>query len=109
LDPGTTEAEARKIAAERTSSTLNDIANESFKETTKIPPTIRINQGSPVIVFLKRDLDFSALYADPLQQELARLKAGGSPRKAINPTPLYEHQTIYPPAPAMLPKSLIDK
>ncbi len=109
LDPGTTEAEARKIAAERTSSTLNDIANESFKETTKIPPTIRINQGSPVIVFLKRDLDFSALYADPVGQELARLKAGGSPRKAFNPTPLYQPQTIYPPAPAMLPKSLIDK
>jgi type IV secretion system protein VirB10 len=89
LDPGTTEAEARKIAAERTSSTLNEIASESFKETTKIPPTIRVNQGTPIVVFLKRDLDFSALYVDPVRKELAQSKRGGTPRKAFNPTPLY--------------------
>lgn len=103
LEPPKTEAEARKIAAERASATLNEIATESFKETTKIPPTIRINQGSPVIVFLKRDLDFSALYADPVRQELARLKNGGSPRKAVNPTPLYDYKSVYPPAPAAMP------
>jgi NAD(P)-dependent dehydrogenase (short-subunit alcohol dehydrogenase family) len=89
LDPSTTEAEARKIAAERKSSTLNEIASESFKETTKIPLTIRVNQGTPIVVFLKRDLDISALYGDPVREELARLKRGGTPRTAFNPTPLY--------------------
>ena len=46
-------------------------------------------QGEPIIVFLRRDLDFSSLYADPVSQELARLKRGGAMRTAIDPTPLY--------------------
>ena len=46
-------------------------------------------QGEPIIVFLRRDLDFSGLYADPVSQELARLKRGGAVHTAIDPTPLY--------------------
>lgn len=112
LEPGKTEAEARKIAAERASSTLNEIANESFKETTSIPPTIHVAQGEPIIVFLRRDLDFSGLYADPVQQELARLKRGGAMRTAIDPTSLYltpkdagylgASPAYYPPTPELL-------
>jgi NAD(P)-dependent dehydrogenase (short-subunit alcohol dehydrogenase family) len=41
------------------------------------------------VVFLKRDLDFSALFGDPLRKELARSKRGRTPRTAFNPTPLY--------------------
>jgi type IV secretion system protein VirB10 len=119
LEPGKTEAEARKIAAERASSTLNEIATETFKETTKIPPTIHVAQGEPIIVFLRRDLDFSNLYADPVQQELARLKRGGTVRAAIDPTPLYltpkdagylgASPAYYPPTPELLPNALNDK
>jgi len=82
-------------------SSLGKIAEEDFKRTGKIPPTIHVDQGSPVIVLVRRDLDFSDLYADPVQQELARLRRGGKPRRAIDPVPLYmtPKDNWFPPIP----------
>lgn len=87
--PSQSAAEARAIAAEKSSSILQEIANEAFKENSKIPPTIYVAQGEPVIVYLRRDLDFSAFYADPVRQEMMRLKRGGQIRRNIDPTPYY--------------------
>lgn len=93
--PSRSEAEARSIAAEKSSSILQDLANEAFKESSKIPPTIYVPQGESIIVFLRRDLDFSAFYADPVREELMRLKAGGVIRQRVDPTPYYPIAPVY--------------
>ena len=71
-EPSRTATEARSIAAEKSSAILQDIANEAFKESSKIPPTIYVAQGESIIVYLRRDLDFSDFYADPVRQEIDR-------------------------------------
>ena len=81
--------DARSIAFDKSSTALQQLAQEAFRDSQNIPPTIYVDQGTPVVVFVRRDLDFSALYADPVQEELARLKRGGKPKKAIDPTPLF--------------------
>ena len=81
--------DARSIAFDKSSTALQQLAQEAFRDSQTIPPTIYVDPGTPVVVFVRRDLDFSALYADPVQEELARLKRGGRPKTAIDPTPLY--------------------
>lgn len=92
-EPTRSAAEARSIGAEKASTILQDIAKEAFRDSSKIPPTIYVAQGEPVIVYLRRDVDFSSFYADPVRQELMRLKQGGAIRRSIDPTP------YYPPVP----------
>lgn len=93
--PSQSAAEARAIAAEKSSAILQEIANEAFKESSKIPPTIYVAQGEPVIVYLRRDLDFSDFYADPVRQEMMRLKRGGPIRHSVDPTPYYPVAPVY--------------
>src|SRR5690606_10417270 len=71
--------DARSIAFDKSSTARQQLAQEAFRDSQNIPPTIYVDQGTPVVVFVRRDLDFSALYADPVQEELARLKRGGRP------------------------------
>ncbi len=94
-EPSRTAAEARSIAAEKSSVILQDIANEAFKESSKIPPTIYVAQGEPIVVYLRRDLDFSAFYADPVRQEMMRLERGGQIRRNVDPTPYYPIAPVY--------------
>lgn len=94
-EPSRRAAEARSIAAEKSSAILQDIANEAFKESSKIPPTIYVAQGESIIVYLRRDLDFSAFYADPIRQEMMRLKRGGQIRRNVDPTPYYPVAPVY--------------
>lgn len=93
--PSQSAAEARAIAAEKSSAILQEIANEAFKESSKIPPTIYVAQGESVIVYLRRDLDFSDFYADPVRQEMMRLKRGGPIRHTVDPTPYYPMAPVY--------------
>lgn len=86
---GASEQEARANAFQRGSSSLQELAKEAFQDSRSIPPTVYVDQGTPIIVFLRRDLDFSSLYADPVQEELLRLKRGGGKRVTIDPIPLY--------------------
>lgn len=55
---------------------LAQVAQEALKGTVNIQPTISINQGTPVAIFVKRDLDFSDLYPDPVVEKLRELKRG---------------------------------
>ncbi len=67
------------------------VAQEALKGTINIQPTISINQGTAVAIFVKRDLDFSDLYPDPVVEKLKELKRGrhGSGRENWY-TPVYK-------------------
>lgn len=56
--------------------TFAQVAGEALKGSLNIPPTITINQGTPVAIFVRRDLDFSDLYPDPVREKLRELKRG---------------------------------
>ncbi|MCA3640330.1 MAG: type IV secretion system protein VirB10 [Methylobacterium sp.] len=66
---------ARQIGAQQVSQTLTNLANEALKNSINIPPTIHINQGTPITVFVRRDLDFSLFYPDPVREALQEIKA----------------------------------
>jgi type IV secretion system protein VirB10 len=64
------------LATEQGGKTISDFASQELGRNANIKPTITIDQGVPVIAFLRRDIDFSAYYADTLQAELRRLIDG---------------------------------
>ena len=66
--------QARGIAAQNISQTLTNIAEEALRNSINIPPTIYLDQGTRIIVFVRRDLDFSAFYPDPVTEALKELK-----------------------------------
>ena len=66
--------QARQIAAQNVSQTLTNIAQEALRNSINIPPTIHLDQGSRIIVFVRRDLDFSSLYPDPVKEALQEIK-----------------------------------
>ena len=66
--------QARQIAAQNVSQTLTTIAQDALRNTINIPPTIHLDQGSRIIVFVRRDLDFSAFYPDPVREALRELR-----------------------------------
>lgn len=66
--------QARQIAAQNSSQTLTTISQDALKNSINIPPTIYLDQGTRIIVFVRRDLDFSAFYPDPVKEALKELK-----------------------------------
>ena len=75
--------QAQASAAQTISQTYAEMANSTLKEQMAIPPTIHIDQGTPIIVFVKRDLDFSNLYVDPVKEALRELKHPGRAQAGI--------------------------
>ena len=55
---------------------LSQFSQEALKSSLNIPPTISIDQGARVAIFVRRDLDFSALYPDPVREKLDELRQG---------------------------------
>lgn len=74
--------QAREIAAQNISQSLTNIAQEALRNSINIAPTIYLDQGTRIIVFVRRDLDFSALYADPVKEALRELKRERSGAKS---------------------------
>ncbi len=70
----TPEQQARGIAAQTIAASIQQMAAEAFGNTKDIRPTIHIDQGADINVFVTRDLDFSDLYTDPVAEEFERLK-----------------------------------
>ena len=67
-------ATARQIGAQTAAQSVSQMAQEALKDEIHIPPTIYVEQGTRIIVFVKRDLDFSDLYPDPVKEAFDELK-----------------------------------
>lgn len=61
-------------AQQTISQTMSDMANQALKDSINIPPTIHIDQGTQVMVFVHRDLNFASLYPDPVKEALYELR-----------------------------------
>ncbi|OLP55796.1 conjugal transfer protein [Rhizobium rhizosphaerae] len=73
---------AQTEAQQTVSQTMAEMANMALKDSINIPPTIHVNQGRQIMVFVRRDLDFSALYPDPVKEAIHELRnAPGRPRR----------------------------
>lgn len=73
-DAGSGSNNGQTQAQQTISQTMSDMANEALKDSISIPPTIHIDQGTEIIVFVRRDLDFSSLYPDPVKEALYELR-----------------------------------
>ncbi|MDE1992294.1 MAG: type IV secretion system protein VirB10 [Rhizobiaceae bacterium] len=69
-----TASDAQSQAQQTVSQTMAEMANIALKDSINIPPTIFVDQGTQIVVFVRRDLDFSALYPDPVKEAVNELR-----------------------------------
>lgn len=65
---------AQDIARSTIAQTFSDMANQALGDSLKTPPTISVPQGERIFVFVRQDLDFSAIYEDPLVQAVKEIR-----------------------------------
>lgn len=65
---------AEEIARNTIAQTFSDMANQALGDSLRIPPTISVSQGERIFVFVRQDLDFSALYEDPVSEALREIR-----------------------------------
>jgi type IV secretion system protein VirB10 len=86
-------ANGGQIAAQSMSQGITKMAEMALSNDINIPPTINVDQGTRIIVFVKRDLDFSDLYPDPVKEALYDLR---HPGKARRPVPVGDAAGLLP-------------
>jgi len=67
-------AYGQQIASQSVSQNMNTIAGEALQNSLHIAPTINVDQGIRIMIFVRRDLDFSSLYPDPVREMVKALK-----------------------------------
>lgn len=65
---------AEDLARATIAQTFSDMANQVLGESLRIPPTISVSQGERIFVFVRQDLDFSAMYDDPVTEALREIR-----------------------------------
>jgi type IV secretion system protein VirB10 len=65
---------AEEIARSTIAETFSDMANQALGDSLRIPPTISVSQGERIFVFVRQDLDFSAMYEDPVTEALREIR-----------------------------------
>ncbi|MBP0440416.1 type IV secretion system protein VirB10 [Tianweitania sediminis] len=65
---------AEELARETLAQTFSDMANQALGDSLRIPPTISVSQGTRIFVFVRQDLDFSAMYEDPVTEALREIR-----------------------------------
>ncbi|UCI10718.1 type IV secretion system protein VirB10 [Mesorhizobium sp. B1-1-8] len=65
---------AEDLARTTIAQTFSDMANQALADSLKIPPTISVPQGERIFVFVRQDLDFSALYDDPVTEAYKEIR-----------------------------------
>lgn len=66
--------DAEELARETLAQTFSDMANQALGDSLRIPPTISVSQGARIFVFVRQDLDFSAMYEDPVTEALREIR-----------------------------------
>ncbi|MGZ2402946.1 type IV secretion system protein VirB10 [Rhizobium ruizarguesonis] len=69
-----TSSDAQTQAQQTLSQTMAEMANMALKDSISIPPTIYVDQGTEIMVFVRKDLDFSSVYPDPVRQAVDELR-----------------------------------
>lgn len=67
-------ARGEEIARETIAQTFSDMANTVLSENLRIPPTISVSQGERIFVYVRQDLDFSAMYDDPVTEAMREIQ-----------------------------------
>ncbi len=67
-------AQGEEIARETIAQTFSDMANTVLSENLRIPPTISVSQGERIFVYVRQDLDFSAMYDDPVTEAMKEIQ-----------------------------------
>lgn len=65
---------AEELARETLAQTFSDMANQALGDSLRVPPTISVSQGERIFVFVRQDLDFSAMYEDPVTEALKEIR-----------------------------------
>lgn len=65
---------AEELARETLAQTFSDMANQALGDSLRIPPTISVSQGERIFVSVRQDLDFSAMYEDPVTEALREIR-----------------------------------
>ncbi len=63
-----------ELARETIAQTFSDMANQVLGENLRIPPTISVSQGERIFVYVRQDLDFGAMYDDPVTEALKEIQ-----------------------------------
>ncbi|RWK46377.1 TrbI/VirB10 family protein, partial [Mesorhizobium sp.] len=59
---------------DRVAQTFSDMANQALSENLRIPSTISVSQGERIFVYVRQDLDFSAMYDDPVTEAMKEIQ-----------------------------------
>lgn len=62
-----------ELARQTIAQTFSDMANTALGENLRIPPTISVNQGERIFIFVRQDLDFSEFYDDPVTEAMKEI------------------------------------
>lgn len=60
-------------AIDELNATTQSLAAIALKDSIDIPPTITVDQGAMISIFVRQDLDFSDLYNDPITEEVNKI------------------------------------
>lgn len=74
---GNDDSEAQRgeeLARETIAETFSDRANQALSENLRIPPTISVSQGERIFVYVRQNLDFSAMYDDPVTEAMKEIQ-----------------------------------
>lgn len=63
-----------ELARETIAKTFSDMANQALGENLRIQPTISVRQGERIFIFVRQDLDFSAMYEDPVTEAMREIQ-----------------------------------
>lgn len=67
-------ARGAELARETIAETFSDMANTVLSENLRIAPTISVHQGERIFVYVRQDLDFSAVYDDPVTEAMKEIR-----------------------------------
>jgi type IV secretion system protein VirB10 len=70
-----------ELARETIAETFSDMANQALSENLRIPPTISVSQGERIFVYVRQDLDFSAMYDDPVTEAMKEIQSERSGKR----------------------------